>query len=287
VRALQHGLLALGFDAGVPDGSFEAKTRDAVAAFQRDAGLASDGVVGAVTAEALAAALGRRAVRQASVARDGLADAAGARRLPAEAAARYVGVLDDVLGAFDGLTLGRAANLGLVLDDVAAHADAYDEPRSLALFTMLEANAEHLTARDPPEESADIAGDDGVVYRFFRSRGFQFHPIANLAALNRLVTRGEKDEARRLATALVARAVPDGEGSSGSTTSPSGARLAGRRGSLRRWPRTRSRGSARRSVTRRSSTPPGAPSAPFRGSSRARSPMESGSGSTASATCRS
>jgi hypothetical protein len=212
VRALQYALLALGFDTGVPDGSFEAKTRDALAAFQRDAGFAADGVVGPVTARALAAALGRRAAQQASVARDGLAGAVRAGRLPGEAAARYVGVLDAVLAAFDGLTLGRAANLGLVLDDVAAHVDAYDEPRSLALFTMLEANAEHLTARDPPEESIDVAGDDGVVYRFFRSRGFQFHPIANFAALNRLVTRGEEEEARRLATALVARGVPDGEG---------------------------------------------------------------------------
>jgi len=212
IRALQHALLAVGLDPGVADGSFEAKTRDAVAAFQGGAGLAADGVVGPATAQALAAALGAHAGERATVARAGLADAADAGRLSPEAAARYVGVIDATLAAFDGLTLVRAANLGLVLDDVATHVEEYDEPRALTLFAMLAANADELAAREPPDASTDVTGEDGVVYRFFRSRGFQFHPIANFATLNRLVTQGEEDDVRRLATALAARGIPEGDG---------------------------------------------------------------------------
>jgi peptidoglycan hydrolase-like protein with peptidoglycan-binding domain len=212
VRALQQALTAVGFDAGAPDGGFAAKTRDAVAAFQREAGLVGDGVVGPQTALALTRALGERAGTQAALARDGLDEAVGAGRLSAEAGERYGAMVDDALTAFDGMTLGRAANLALVLDDVATQAPEYDEPRALTLFTMLEANARHLATHDPPRRSIDIEGEDGVVYRFFRARGFHFHPIANFATLNKHVTQGRREEARRLGAALVARGVPGGKG---------------------------------------------------------------------------
>ncbi len=49
VAELQERLAALGFDPGRVDGIYGAATRTAVAAFQRDAGLAADGVVGPST----------------------------------------------------------------------------------------------------------------------------------------------------------------------------------------------------------------------------------------------
>jgi hypothetical protein len=92
---------------------------------------------------------------------------------------------------------------------VAEHAGAYDEPRALTLFGMVDANAEYLAGSPLPRKPSDITGADGVVYRFLPTRGFQFHPIANFAALNRHVTRRRSDEARTLAKALVARGVPE------------------------------------------------------------------------------
>jgi len=212
VRALQQALVAIGFDTGAPDGSYAAKTRDAVAAFQTQAGVAPDGVVGPQTALVLTQALAARASEQATTVRGGLADAADAGRLPRAAAAAYGTTLEEAVSSFGRMTLGRAANVALVLEDVAAHADELTTPRALTLFSMLEENAAYFASHDPPERSIDVVGEDGVVYRFFRSRGLQFHPIANFAALNRLVNQDERDEARRLATALVARGVPSGRG---------------------------------------------------------------------------
>ena len=53
VEKLQGALKAAGVDPGKADGLFGAKTKDAVAAFQKKAGLSTDGVVGPMTAKAL------------------------------------------------------------------------------------------------------------------------------------------------------------------------------------------------------------------------------------------
>ena len=58
----------------------------------------------------------------------------------------------------------------------------------------------------------DLTGDDGVVYRFFWSHGYVFHPLANFAKLNELAARGDDEGAARLAQALLARAIPRGDG---------------------------------------------------------------------------
>jgi hypothetical protein len=109
------------------------------------------------------------------------------------------------------MPFGQAAYLSLVVEQVAEHAGVYDGQRALALFGMLEANAEYLAANPVPRKARDITGADEVVYRFVPARGFQFHPLAEFAALNRHVTQRRSEEAGRLAKALVARGIPEEE----------------------------------------------------------------------------
>ncbi|HLL66589.1 MAG TPA: N-acetylmuramoyl-L-alanine amidase [Micromonosporaceae bacterium] len=61
VRQLQERLLEMGYDVGRPDGSYEALTARAVAQFQREVGLPSDGECGPATMGALRR-LGRKVV---------------------------------------------------------------------------------------------------------------------------------------------------------------------------------------------------------------------------------
>ena len=53
VEELQRALAAAGFDPDICDGSFGPETRKAVMAFQRDRGLAVDGIAGPATFAAL------------------------------------------------------------------------------------------------------------------------------------------------------------------------------------------------------------------------------------------
>jgi hypothetical protein len=131
-------------------------------------------------------------------------------RLSGRAGARYSRILSNSLLQLGLLPPERAAVLASVLRDVAAQARSYEEPRALALFTMLETNARFLKTSSLPASSADIEGADGVVYRFLPGHGFQFHPLANFAKLNSLVTARRRTEAARLADALVARGVERG-----------------------------------------------------------------------------
>jgi D-glucuronyl C5-epimerase-like protein len=175
---------------------------------QRSRGLAGDGVVGPATAGALANALAENARAEATTAGRGLTEAVAAGRLSPKAGARYQAMLADVVSRFDRLSPARSAYLGVVLRDIALHAPVYDEPRALALFTMAEANARYLARRKLRSPPSDIADSDGVVYRFSKAHGFQFHPLANFAKLNRLAKQGRRQEVARLSAALVARGVP-------------------------------------------------------------------------------
>ena len=53
VKQLQQKLATIGYTPGTADGSFGVKTKAAVIAFQKDAGLTQDGIVGAATLSAL------------------------------------------------------------------------------------------------------------------------------------------------------------------------------------------------------------------------------------------
>jgi hypothetical protein len=104
----------------------------------------------------------------------------------------------------------RAAVVASLVNEVARQAGSYTSPRARALFTMLATNLSYLEANRLPQGKLDITGDDGVVYRWFPGRGFQFHPLANFGALNAVVQSADVDATRRLVDALLARAVPRG-----------------------------------------------------------------------------
>jgi D-glucuronyl C5-epimerase C-terminus/Putative peptidoglycan binding domain len=211
VRDLQQALAALGYYTSSADGAFGEGTAAAVGAFQGANGLLADGIVGATTAAALREAVAARAVVDTGSAEEGLAAAVDAGRLDPQAAARHRETLAAATAALDALPPGRGSLVAAVLRDVAVHADVYDGPRARSLFGMLAANVRHLERKPAPAEPGDIADGDGVVYRFFRGPGFQFHPLANFIHLNRSAGRGERERAARHAKALVARGVPSGD----------------------------------------------------------------------------
>jgi len=210
VRDLQQALAALGYSQAVADGAFGAGTAAAVAAFQGENGLLSDGIAGSSTTAQLREVVAAQARESANTALAGLGAAESAGRLEAKPAAQYRQALDDALAAIETLPPGRGASIELVLGDVAAHADVYDKGRALALFGMLTANVAHFAKSPVPVAPKDMTGEDGIVYRWFGAHGFQFHPLANFAALNGHAKQGRREEAERLAAAMLARGVRDG-----------------------------------------------------------------------------
>lgn len=130
--------------------------------------------------------------------------------LTAAEKADYLGVLATAKFAARTLPELRAELLRNVLADVAAQWRGYTRPRALVLFSTLAFNTawlqDHAVAGDHP----DLEDENGVVYRFFWSHGYVFHPLANFARLNEAASSGDLQATERLAQALRARAVPIG-----------------------------------------------------------------------------
>jgi hypothetical protein len=95
----------------------------------------------------------------------------------------------------------------VALEQLAAFAHRLDKPRAIALFGQLRANDDWFARHGPPKNKTDVTGADGVVYRYFAGQAFEFHPLANFAALNMDVSRKDVAGAEQLADALVARGV--------------------------------------------------------------------------------
>ena len=57
-------------------------------------------------------------------------------------------------------------------------------PRTNALIGQLKANSNYFQRHSPPAPKTDITDADGVVYRYFAGRCFEFHPLAEFVALN-------------------------------------------------------------------------------------------------------
>jgi hypothetical protein len=124
--------------------------------------------------------------------------------------AQYRAVLARARAEASRLPKLRAQLLQKVLEDVAAQWRGYTRPRALALFSTLAFNGTWLAHHAVWGDHPDLTGDDGVVYRFFWSHGYVFHPLANFAKLNETASLGDYDGTERLAQALLARATPVG-----------------------------------------------------------------------------
>jgi hypothetical protein len=113
------------------------------------------------------------------------------------------------------LPSGRREHVRVALAEIASFAGKMTEPRALALIGELKANDDYFLKHWAPQPKTDITDADGVVYRYFAGRCFEFHPLANFGALNARVAAGDIEGSRRLADALVARGVYQSTGGIG------------------------------------------------------------------------
>ncbi len=133
--------------------------------------------------------------------------------------AAAAGRIDAASAAADGREVARAVHLARVLaperrgyietalEQVGALSGRLTAPRAVAVFGQLRANDDWFSAHPAPAASTDITDSDGIVYRFFAGRCFEFHPLANFGALNDDVAKKDVAATQRLADALVARGV--------------------------------------------------------------------------------
>ena len=174
------------------------------------------GVAVAVTAMVLAgAAPARPPIPAQKVALNGIKQAAAKGRIDGVSAARYRAVVNRAALLIRRLPRTRSTPVSVCLKEAAAMAKNLTAPRALAVFGQLAVNNSYFASSGPPGGQRDTTDDDGVVYRYFAGRGFQFHPLANFAALNALVSSGNLDGADRLAQALIARGVSESGGGMG------------------------------------------------------------------------
>ena len=106
----------------------------------------------------------------------------------------------------------RRVHVEVALEQIGALGDRLTRPRALAVFGQLRANDDWFAQRGAPKNGTDITDADGIVYRYFPGRCFEFHPLANVSALNARVAAKDVAGTQRLAAALEARAVSRGSG---------------------------------------------------------------------------
>jgi hypothetical protein len=105
------------------------------------------------------------------------------------------------------LPSGRREHVAVALGEIASFGKHLAEPQAIALVGELKANDDYFAKHWAPAPKTDITDADGVVYRYFAGRCFEFHPLANFSALANLASAGDVDAVTRLATALAERGV--------------------------------------------------------------------------------
>jgi hypothetical protein len=138
----------------------------------------------------------------------GLAEAVAAGQLDQTTATGYATIAKQAVAEEATIPPLRAQTLAAMLKDIAAQARSYTGPWALTLFSMLGFNEQQLATHPLPPAGTDVFGGDGVLYRFFKGHGFEFHPLGGFGALNTLILAGKTAEAQQLANALVARGEP-------------------------------------------------------------------------------
>jgi D-glucuronyl C5-epimerase C-terminus len=106
------------------------------------------------------------------------------------------------------LPAGRRIPVEVALEQIGALGKRLTAPRAKALFGQLAANDAYFARHGAPRTGTDITDADGIVYRYFSGKCFEFHPLADVSALNARVAGGDVEGTKRLAAALAARAVP-------------------------------------------------------------------------------
>jgi D-glucuronyl C5-epimerase-like protein len=153
-----------------------------------------------------------RPVDDAAAISRGLRRAVAAGRLTRAEANEHRAVVTRARAVLATLRGSRRTVLARVLRQVAIHAGMYNRPRALALFSTLAENARWLARRGLPPNETDVVGASGVVYRVGWGYGLQFHPLANVIALNQHLYAERRQRSLDLASALAARAVPTPRG---------------------------------------------------------------------------
>ena len=152
--------------------------------------------------------LNARPSDDASAISRGLRAAVSAGRLSRAEAAEYRAIVGRARATIGRVGGSRATVITRVLGLVRRQASVFNRPRALALFSMLDHNASYLSRRGLPGNETDVVGKYGIVYRVGWGYGMQFHPLANVIALNAHLYANRGQKALTLASALAARAVP-------------------------------------------------------------------------------
>ena len=161
--------------------------------------------VAALVATSSATAAPRPRVHNAAVAAVNRAVAAVA--IDRKTAARDTAEIARAEHLIHRLPSGRREHVAVALDQIASFPGRLTGPRAVALFGQLRANNDYFARHSAPAARTDITDADGVVYRYFAGRCFEFHPLAEFAALNTRATAGDVRGTKRLARALIARGV--------------------------------------------------------------------------------
>ncbi len=161
----------------------------------------------AVTGAAAARTPQLRPVPGQAAALAAVKEAVSAGRLTPAAAKADRGVIAQAVHLVRVLPQSRGRHIEVALEQVGALGRGLTSPRAVAVFGQLQANDAYFARHGVPAGGLDITAADGVVYRYFAGRCFEFHPLAEFGALNARVAAKDVAGTQRLANALLARAV--------------------------------------------------------------------------------